>query len=405
MMTLSSTTRLQCAPNLRIDIPSRSETVFTLGDQRHRFGTPALTLIDLFQTPHTMPEVLALLEGQARTGIEWLHITSQIVSLFKAGILIDADAVVRPAISGEPWGFDSAQLHTALLNDQPRVNGYRQAIQAVVKPGDVVVEIGTGTGILSVMAAQAGASRVYAVEATSIAEMAQQVFAANGVSDRITLVRGWSTRVDLPERADVLIGELIGSDPLDENVLEFTNDALRRLLRPGARVIPERLQILALPIEIDADAYSHIVFSDAAVARWQAWYGVDFTPLQQAMNAQVQLQYLSVSHADFWRTLADPVIVADFRLDQVNPGLAFDRTAESSFHTAGHVNAVVLCFDLTLAPGVHLTNNPLAPNAAVSWQLPTWVFGTPQPVQPGQAFSIDYQYRAKMTHKVNLRLL
>ena len=105
-------------------------------------------------------------------------------------------------------------MHIAMLNDRRRTASFLAAIRRVVRPGDVVVDVGTGTGVLAIAAAQAGAARVYAVEATGIGKLAEANFRANGLQDRITLVPGWSMQVTLPERADVLVSEVIGKTPL-----------------------------------------------------------------------------------------------------------------------------------------------------------------------------------------------
>ena len=99
---------------------------------------------------------------------------------------------------------DTIQLHVNMLNDRTRTSGYLASIGKAVRRGDVVLDIGTGTGIYAIAAARAGARHVYAVEAGRIAKAARTLFEANGVADRITLIRGLSTRITLPERADVL---------------------------------------------------------------------------------------------------------------------------------------------------------------------------------------------------------
>ena len=81
----------------------------------------------------------------------------------------------------------------SMLDDRGRTNGFCHALRTIVKPDDVVVDIGTGTGVLATCAALAGARKVYAVESSGIAEVAARVFAANGVTDRVTLVRERST--------------------------------------------------------------------------------------------------------------------------------------------------------------------------------------------------------------------
>ena len=173
-----------------------------------------------------------------------------------------------------------------MLHDDRRTLDYLAAIRAAVGTGDVVVDIGTGNGILALAAARAGARQVYAIEATDIADVAEEVFAVNGVGDRVTVVRGWSALVDLPERANVMVTETIGSEPLEEDILGTVLDARRRLLTPDAVMIPNRLTLLARPLLLPDEAARQRSIGPAALRRWKRLYDVDFQPLLDAAAGQ-----------------------------------------------------------------------------------------------------------------------
>ena len=145
-----------------------------------------------------------------------------------------------------------------------------------------MLDIGTGSGVLAVAAARAGARRVYAVEASDIAEVAERVFAANGVTDTVTLVPGWSREIELPEPADLLVAEIIGNEPLEEEILETTLDARRRLLKPDARLIPHALTLLARPLRLPDGEARQRAIGRAAVERWRRLYDMEFQPLLDA---------------------------------------------------------------------------------------------------------------------------
>src|SRR5262245_14768649 len=92
--------------------------------------------------------------------------------------------------------------HRHYLADQVRTAAFRQAIEEIVKPGDVVIDMGAGTGILGLLACQAGARRVYSIDSGGVIELARKLCHANGFGDRVIFVKGLSTRVELPEKVD-----------------------------------------------------------------------------------------------------------------------------------------------------------------------------------------------------------
>ena len=100
--------------------------------------------------------------------------------------------------------------HRQYLSDAARIEAFRSAIHEVVRPGDVVVDLGSGTGILGFLACQAGAAKVYAIEQGGMIEMARALARANGFESRIVFVPGLSTRISIPERADVIVADQIG---------------------------------------------------------------------------------------------------------------------------------------------------------------------------------------------------
>lgn len=140
--------------------------------------------------------------------------------------------------------------HRRMLADDLRTEAFRRAIAAVVRPGDVVVDLGTGTGVLACFACLAGARRVYAVESGQILEVARATVAENGFADRVVFLPRDSRRARLPERADVVVSETLGGMGVEENIVEIMADARRRFLAPGGRLIPSRVRVFAAPVSL-----------------------------------------------------------------------------------------------------------------------------------------------------------
>ena len=190
--------------------------------------------------------------------------------------------------------------HRQYLADTHRLDAFQRAIEAVVRPGDVVVDLGCGTGILGLMACRAGASRVYAIDDGGMIDVARRAAVANGYGDRIIHVQGHSMRVTLPERADVIVSDQIGRLGFEAGVIEFFADAARRFLRPGGRLIPTGVATWLAPIE--APALTAVVefwrttpagfdFSAAAQGAVNTGYPVTLALDQTLASAQPVLQF------------------------------------------------------------------------------------------------------------------
>ena len=274
-----------------------------------------------------------------------------------------------------------------MLDDAERTRRYIDAIRASVRPGNVVVDMGTGTGVMAVAAAQAGASKVYAIEATGIAKTAQRIFEANGLADRITLIESYSTQVELPEKADLLVAEVIGNEPLAEKILECTADAVRRFLKPGGRLIPARLRVMAVPVQLPETFLDQLAVSPAKLAKWQRDYGIDFMPLAElARNAQLNLTEKQCLVAN-WTALAEPQQVSDFDLSQ-SVHAKHDMSARFEIIREGRVDGFVLWFAAELAEGNVLSTDPRKPRPDNHWRHPVYMLADPAEVRAGNTVSL-----------------
>lgn len=131
--------------------------------------------------------------------------------------------------------------------DRARLEALKRAIDEVIRPGDVVVDVGTGTGVLGILAVKAGAGRVYAIESDPVIRIARALAAENGVGDRMRFIAGDARRVRLPEKADVMVMDAVGRFGVDPHMAEVL-PAIRKWLRPGGRVVPERSEVWVAPL-------------------------------------------------------------------------------------------------------------------------------------------------------------
>jgi SAM-dependent methyltransferase len=161
--------------------------------------------------------------------------------------------------------------HREYLSDHPRLSAFRSAIEEVVKPDHVVLDLGCGTGILGLLACRAGAKRVYAIDEGGMIELARAICVENGFQDRMRFIKDGSSRVELPERVDVVLADQIGQFGFEAGLFEYFSDARRRFLKPDGATIPRRLDLYVCPIEFE-DMWKHVDFWSSAPT------GFDFRP-------------------------------------------------------------------------------------------------------------------------------
>lgn len=246
-------------------------------------------------------------------------------------------------------------LHRWMLRDEGRNEAYRKAIAQVVRPHDVVLDMGAGTGILSLFAAQAGARKVYAVERTAIAAVARRVVESNGFADRITVLEGDVEDADLPEKVDVLVSEWMGGLGVDENMLAPLVIARNRWLKPGGKIVPGRVTAFLAPAwvgELDED-----------LSHWRARpHGVD---LSVVADLTAEEPVMSQAHIGVGDLLAAPRRL--WAHDAYTCTLAeADRSFEAELvftaDRGGPLSGLATWFLADLAEGSTLTNAPGAPD-------------------------------------------
>jgi predicted RNA methylase len=155
--------------------------------------------------------------------------------------------------------WSSTDFPHACLKDRVRTEAFRAAIHRVVRPGDRVLDVGAGTGILSFFAVEAGATQVYAIEIDPLLAAAlTRSVALNHHADRIIVVAGDAISVDLPRDVDVVIGELIETGLIDESQVAVFNALRERsVIGPRTTLIPHGYATSVDLVEVDDTFYGY----------------------------------------------------------------------------------------------------------------------------------------------------
>ena len=278
-----------------------------------------------------------------------------------------------------PW-------HFAMMNDVPRNAVYDEAIRRVA-PGRSVLDIGTGAGLLAMMAARADAKWVASCEQTPwIAAKAKQVVAANGFGDRIKLIAKHSGDLkigpDLSERADVLVTEIFGTAVINELVIPTLAHAHAQLLRPGAIVVPNAASARAYLA--GGPALEGYFFVDGAA-------GFTIAAFNDFARMKMDLDVNHVPHD----VLSDDFEV--FRLDLTQPPAQPEkRVIDVVATTPGRCFGVVQWLRLDLAEGLTYENRP-SPGATIDgWGHMLYRFSEPIELKAGDHVRLLAQHNRRV---------
>ena len=276
--------------------------------------------------------------------------------------------------------------YRSLMEDKVRVDAYLGALQKAVKPGDIVVDLGAGVGTWAFVSCQLGAKKVYAIEFTPGIHVARQIAAVNSLQDRIEFIQDFSTSVDLPERADVIIFDLHGQHPLYSNSVACIIDARERFLKPGGTLIPFRETVWACILEDTAEY-------EACVGFWDApFHGINMRPGKTfaadwrygARPAPGAVVTDKVCYAELdYRTLQQTELSAEVSLHVLR-----DCTGHGSY----------LWFDSEMWPGIGFSNAPGQPQTVFAGTfLP---FPDPVAMQRGDEVKLSLSFRLVNTEYV-----
>jgi protein arginine N-methyltransferase 1 len=251
----------------------------------------------------------------------------------------------------------------SMLADEVRMRAFERALRQTVKPGMVVLEIGTGPGALAVLACQLGAKRVYALEPNPVIQVAREIAAANGCADRIEFLEGVSTEVAGPIQADLIVSDLRGALPLLELHIPSIVDARRRFLAPGGALIG-RADRLRVAIAEAPEIYSKIV------GPWERnSLGQDYSAARKRIVNEISRLHPApeelLTSPGLWATL-------DYRQIEspdVEGELSFQVTRDGTGH------GIVIWFEADLAEGVQFSTGPESPDGVyrpifLPWQEP-----------------------------------
>ncbi len=271
---------------------------------------------------------------------------------------------------------DLLEFHRVLLNDSQHMKLYQKAIRQAVRPDDVVLDAGTGTGILALFACQAGARRVYAIDRQDIIFVARQLAEENGFSDRIVFLQQDIRDVRLEEPVDIIISELISKSVLGQKTAEMIGWCRDHFLKPNGRILPEQVTLCAAPVE-SAEIYQRVRLPSEAEYQLQLSF-LEQRSVNWPLSARISpaMVLARAQTAYLYRALTSA------HADHFNATLIFYADRPATLHGFG------VWFSSVLTNGLTLTNEPPG--------LRSWdhlFFPLPKPVWVEPETTIELHFR------------
>ncbi len=274
-------------------------------------------------------------------------------------------------------------VYRQMAADVTRNAAMRRAIAAAVRPGDVAADFGCGLGLFCVYACRAGASRVLAVEAGPIVTAAEGVFRQNGCASTVQVLRGLSTRLEVPALADVVVFEDFHCWLLDPRTTDIIGDVLARWLKPGGRLVPSRARLRLAAIE-DAAAHAN---TDLLAPLGERVCDVDLSTTRLPAFSRWERRKLAPEAALF-----APLELGEVELARAQPGLRYEGRARAL--RDGVVHGLALWFELDLE-GTWLGNAP----GAQSWGAPAF-FPLASPLSVSEGGELELRLRGSAVGEV-----
>ncbi len=240
-------------------------------------------------------------------------------------------------------GHDAGlSYHGTLLGDPVRMDAYERALRDLVGPGDVVLDLGCGSGVLAMLAARAGAERVHAVESMPIANMARRLVADNGLSDRVLVHQADIVEMAPIETVDLIVSDFMGRFVVDDDML-LAVDAAAKWLAPGGRFCPSTVDMMVAPVAMGHFApldvfeapINGLDVSAAGAMAHRYCYGVE---LEKEAALAPALRY--------------------HRLTPPAPPGPFDAQLSFQIARPGRLRGLACWFEAELAPGITLQTGP-----------------------------------------------
>jgi len=255
--------------------------------------------------------------------------------------------------------FTDLYEHEKMLADAVRVATYKRAISKYVEPGSLVLDLGTGTGILSCFAAQNNPEKIYAIDHSDFIDIAKMVAKQNNY-ENIEFIKTHSRSFDPGCKVDVIIHEQMGDYLFNENMIQNLLDLKNRLLKPNGKILPGRFELYVEPVDLKDEFNVPFIWENKV-------HGVDFSflancyeALDKFKPADYSQKWLDADSVKDFLCKPEPVLTID--LSQLKSEKEIPRSfeVEKRVLEAGMFDGFCLYFNAIFDDEINLDTSPLS---------------------------------------------
>lgn len=260
--------------------------------------------------------------------------------------------------------FGSMLEHEKMLADKARMSSYHEAITNAVKKNDIVVDLGTGTGILAFFASKKSPKKVYAIDHGSIIETAKKIASHNKIKN-VEFVSVHSKSFNIPEKADIVIHEQIGAFLFDENMVENLTDLRDRILKKGGRILPGKFEVFIEPVKLKDTDYVPFIWE-------QDIFGIKYDCFKDPENKEpVTTGYgaLYARPGSIETFLSEPEKAFFIDLEKSNEkDIPRELTFERKITKSGRLDGLCFYFNIIFDEETILSTDPFV--STTHWNVP-----------------------------------
>lgn len=270
-------------------------------------------------------------------------------------------------------------IHEEMLKDEVRTRSYMRAIcdNPHLFAGKTVLDVGCGTGILSIFAAKAGAKKVYAVECSKIVDQAKRIIEVNGFSDVVEVIEGKIEEIDLPSNVDIIISEWMGYFLFYESMLDTVLYARDKWLNPDGMLFPDRCSLYVCGIE-DAQ------YKTEKIDFWDSVYNVDMSCIK---NVALTEPLVDTVDPEQVMTNVTKIFSVDMNTVKVDD-LCFAVPFEIKAVRNDYCHALVAFFDVEFSKCHKPVSFTTGPNSRPThWKQTVLYLDTALPMESGETIS------------------